>query len=425
MSDDLLEHSPRGPSGFHRWAYCLGSAEAERGLADKTSKWAAEGTLFHQLVADLLVDPYLRAESFLGLKEVVDGIEIECDQDMAKHLHNTAELIYAMPGRRFVEKRVYLHRWMDSEFGTTDVGILSREWITIVDHKYGMIPHNAFKHEQSMLYGLGFWDWLRKREDISHIKKFRFVINQPRIADGGGEPWETTLDELLEFGDRVRKLYVESLKKGNPRTPGLKICQWCKAKPTCKEYQDFAVDIAGLKMEAASTALTIVRPLTPEQRSYVLLNWPLVVKWHELLHAQALDDALGGLPVPGMKAILGRRGSRVWIDEAEAEKALAPLIGDAAIVRSVISPTKAEEALTIEEYATLKKLVMQADPKPVLVAETAAGIPVKTVDDKFSSLEKSNGHQDKFKCGNNTAKTAALLPKPVQSETVRRARRGS
>jgi hypothetical protein len=387
MSDEL-EHSPWSPSTAHRRAECLGSYHAELGLLDSTSKWAAEGTLFHQLQALLIDNPYWRASRFRGIFEEIGGHRVECDDDMVEHLQAGAYFIADFPGRVFVEKRVLLDPWLSGEWGTTDVGIVSRDCITIVDWKYGALPVDVYKNFQLMLYALGFWHWLNENyPEYRHIKKFRLIIKQPRIESGGGEPWGVSLSELLDFGDWIKKRHALSLQPGQPRTPGVKTCQWCKAKLGCREYLDFAADVAGLKMEAALVPYA-PRVLSPEERSYVLHNWPLVEKWHELLHAQALDDAIAGRPVPGFKVIKGRSGARKWSEQERAARSLVHILGRDKVFREVmVSPTEAEKLITKEEYGVIKKYVEQSPGKPVLVALSEPGEPIVSIDDKLETLE--------------------------------------
>jgi hypothetical protein len=52
----MSEHSLNGPSSFARRIACPGSANAERGIHEETSVYAAEGTAAHKLCEECLKD---------------------------------------------------------------------------------------------------------------------------------------------------------------------------------------------------------------------------------------------------------------------------------------------------------------------------------------------------------------------------------
>lgn len=384
----MTVHSSRGPSGYHRWAVCLGSAEAEANVPDRTSKWAAQGTLFHLLIADMIEDRQTPASDFLGLRLTVDGYVCECDDEMVGHLAESAWFVDGMIGQKFVEKRVSLDPWLPGEWGTTDVGIVNDDLLTIVDWKYGSIP--VTESEQLMLYALGFWAWLRQKNLVREnpIERVRLIVRQPRV-EGGGIEWNLSIGELLEFGEEAHKKHEQSKQAGNPRTPGTKQCRWCRAKRNCKEYNDFASALASTDVDIFNPNLPAVinrSSISPERRSFILINWPLVEKWHDQLHEEAMADALAGRPVPHMKLIAGRRGKRTWRDEDKAKEELLPLLQDRAIITTVISPPEAEKRLEKREYEKLKGNIEQTPGKPVLVGEKEPGTPIKSVDSQFEEL---------------------------------------
>src|SRR5690606_38951217 len=107
--------------------------------------------------------------------------------------------------------------------------------------------------------------------------------------------------------------------------------QFCRAAKfnTCKARVEFNPARFDLKLDeidelaeiGASVPLPDRRALTPEQRSFILLNRAMFTKWLDDLHAEAYDDAIKGRPVPNMKLVLGRSPARKWKDE-EKEKVI-------------------------------------------------------------------------------------------------------
>ena len=362
-------------------------------MPDEPNRWAAEGTVFHTLIAECLDDPKIEPMHFFGKIYQVEGFEIECGREMVKHLEDGIDYVDSLPGRLFVEKKVSLDRWMPGEWGTTDVGLAERYRLTILDWKYGMIPVDAVDNEQARIYAMGLWHWLVTRfSGYDEIDEIRIIIRQPRVHNGNSE-WMISLDKLLDFAKTASGQW-ELSRKGGPRTAGAKTCLWCKAKPTCKEYNRFVGGVIGAKFRKhadppVELALPQANFLTPEQRAYILKNWPMVEKWHKALHADAINDAVKGHEdrIPGLKIIEGRRGKREWRDEDRAKRRLQMLIGEKAFETKVISPTEAEKNLTQEEYEDhIAPLIQQNDPKPVLVDEKAKGKPYKPVADGFKSL---------------------------------------
>ena len=432
MSEDGAPvHSPRSPSGYHRWAHCLDAAHAEAGYPDDTSPWAAEGTLFHTIIANLLTKPVLDASDYRDEERTIDGHDVKCDDDMVKYLYEGVDFISELPGRLFVEKKVTLDRWMPGEWGTTDVGLVqtygsifvycsclgemipqeeyysqccegfvgrtSTGRITICDWKYGNEPVYAERNEQLMLYALGFWNWIVNRFDgYEGITDIRLVIRQPRVGDyGNHSSWDLTLEELLAFGQEAAEKHRLSRLPGNPRSPGKKTCRWCKAKQGCKPYNDYVLDIIGAKLDPiglGSMSFETPKYLTPEQRAHILTNWPMISKWHKALSQDALNDGVKGLPTPGQKVIVGRRGDRKWTDVDAAKLRLTELLGDKAVVEKIVTPTEAEKLLTKAEYkVVLATLISQDEGKPVLVAEDEKGLPYVSYEDKLQAMAADAG----------------------------------
>lgn len=350
--------------------------------------------MFHTIVAECLDEPKLEPIGYLGKSYKIEGFDIEVDRHMVRYLEEGIDYVDSLPGRLFVEKRVKLDNWMPGEFGTTDVALAERYRLTILDWKYGYVPVDAVENEQARIYALGMWLWLVNRYDgYDQIDEIRIIIRQPRVTNGDTE-WTISLKELLDFGKEASRMHTLSQRKGNPRTPGAKTCLWCKAKPNCKEYNKFVGSVIGAKFRKhleppVEMNLPAATYLTPEQRTFILMNWPMVEKWYKALKADALNDAVKGHKdkIPGLKVIEGKRGKRVWKDETRAQRRLQMLLGEKAFETKLVSPTEAESLLTKEEYEDhIKAFVGQSDPPPVLVEESAKGKDFKLVADGFKSL---------------------------------------
>lgn len=381
-------HSPRGPSAAHRFVRCPGSINAERGLSDLPSIFSAEGTLFHDVMADCL-EYGLEPSDFVGQQRVVDGFELAVTQDMARHAEAGLSWVRekAAAGVLFVETRVDISPWCGpGEFGTSDVGIvIPHECLLVIfDWKYGAgVPVSPEWNEQLALYGLGFINTFREQfpELIAWPEEWRvlFVIEQPRAPGGGGQ-WELPLTALLEFGERIKTAADVSRRLDAPRVPGEKQCKFCKrrkARAGCDAYNAqimglFDLDEVDLDLVsdlgAAAVALPPPIEMTPERRCAIVQAMPMIGDWLKKIHQHVFNDAVQGRPTPGLKLVEGRNPPRRYIDEAAAETALVSLVADEAYDKKVRSPAGAQRILTEDQFRVFSsEHVATGPPKPTLV----------------------------------------------------------
>lgn len=395
-------HSSLSPSSAHRYRRCPGSVAAEKGLPDSAGIDAAHGTVFHEfaaLAAELGVDPL----KMIGGKLTVEKFgALPFTTEMATKMLPGLALIESLhtPGvtHLLVEVRVSLAPWLGKgQFGTSDVIIIDVQArrIVVFDWKWGAgVPVSPVENDQAILYGLGVWETVAKKYfdgDPSGIEVL-VVIEQPR-ADGGGGIWETTMEALLDEGEKVKRDVKKIADPKAPRNPGPKQCKFCKAAKhgTCREYHEFNADLIGLKFDEVSDAEEYEAPalsaISPAERSVILMNKAMILKWLEDLHAAAYKDAEAGRPVPGMKLVKGRAGARTWKDEAKAELILMKRLGEKAHTKKLISPTQAEEALGRKSYKlTIAPLVVQGEAKPSLVSSSDKRAARATYGDKYDSL---------------------------------------
>ena len=162
------EHSSLGPSSWSRWIRCPGSVKAQEGIPDPGRYEAAEGTVFHELVADCL-DLGLEPEDFVGGGRglEVDGFWIEYDDEMCSSARDGLDFVRnvaAEPGwALFVETRVDISKYtIPGQFGTADVVLvnIAQKKVIVFDWKYGMEPVYPQENYQLQGYCLGAWQTL-------------------------------------------------------------------------------------------------------------------------------------------------------------------------------------------------------------------------------------------------------------------------
>lgn len=403
------EHSSLGPSSWGRWVRCPASVKASVGRPDGARYEAAEGTVFHELMADCLelgLDPEDCIGDGRGLS--VDGYWIEYDDEMADRGRDGLDYVRnmaAQPGwELYVETRVDISPYtLPGQFGTADVTLVNvekREMI-VFDWKYGKEPVYAQENYQLSGYALGAWTSIcaeRFDHDPSGIK-VTLIIEQPRVPGAGGA-WETTMQRLLEFGQHTRRQAVLSQGDDAPYNPGVEQCKWCRARDICGAHAAWHLEMIGIEFDEldGEDEPELPKEITPERRTMLLKMRPMLNKWLDGLHKSAYHDASMGRSVPWMKLVEGRRPARKWKENHvhKAETVLVKSLGDDAHHEpALLSPAQAETALKKKlgnaAYSELvERFVDQGTPSSILVPEEDSRAEIKSVVDEFDDLDAND-----------------------------------
>lgn len=368
------EHAPWGASGASRFIRCPGSVKMSEAYPDDETVFAAEGTVAH-FVREMCMEFGFELEDWLG-SEIAQGSWVfDVDQEMVEALRPGIEWCEERPGLHVNEYQVRFDRWMPGQFGTLDKGIITPDLITINDLKYGRgVPVQAEGNEQLQTYALGFWDNVARH--VTDAKEFLLVIDQPRVAGGGGE-WRVTLDQLLEFGEKLREAYEIGNSDDPPLVPGEKQCRFCKAKADCAALAQWnlaQMELGLNDLDAEQFHVSDAHKFHPNRRAFVAKNYDLFKQWLDAVKARVLEDAMHGRETPGLKVVKGRKGRRAWVDEEKARRFLNEFLTEDVIQSEpvLISPAVAEEKLPVEARERLGEFTSQSDGKPTLVDENDA-----------------------------------------------------
>lgn len=408
MTDETQEHATRSPSGSHGWRRCAGKINAERGRPDRVGIEAAEGTVFHdhaEIVLKTGIEPHFLLP---GERKFVSGHWVEYNEEMAGHMLGGLDYLAALltdEAILMVEQRVWIEPYTlePGGFGTSDVCIIyprSRK-IIVFDWKYGKVAVSPIENDQLILYALGCWesfagayfDWDPVGIDVM------CVIWQPRVPEAGGE-WNTTMEWLLQEGNQIRIDAAATYPEDAKRTPGLKQCQYCKAKADCAEYAAYNLNLVGLRFEDIDEAIKwdvspVPEPFdewTPERRSFVWLHRKMFTKWLDALHDAIIFDAKADKETPFVKIVPGNAGRRAYKPgmEKEAAKVLEAALGKEKVWKTeLISPAVAQDELGKKRYEELlAAFVTQSEPKPMLVPITdrRKALPSKMI--HFDGIEE-------------------------------------
>lgn len=426
MSDD--QHALLGASSAHNWGYCAAALRAQKGLVDRGSRDADEGTAAHTLGAWALTEG--KHPSEYPDKTIKAGErEFPVTAEMIKNVWTYVQAARkdAEGGTLLVERKVVYGPMIfgekdmffdspdglvrvnpkDVAWGTSDLIALLAVLIKIRDYKNGANPNNiveAVDNDQLYLYLAGA---LYEFGMLGDYKRGAVAISQPRL-DHAPEH-EISIDELMAFckrmgvaGRRALELYYrEAEPELSDYTPG-DSCKWCKRQATCPalmvevetETRDFFGKMLILPDEPAiePEGRELIPAEIPQDRlSKFMDKIHLVEDFCKAVRGEVERRLLAGHPVDGYKLVQGRRGPRSWVSDDNAEAALKSfrLKIDEIYDMSVISPTSAEKLLkekNPKRWAKLQALVTQTDGKPSVapMSDKRPAIQVSGVD--FAAL---------------------------------------
>lgn len=385
-------HAKYSPSSAHRWMVCPGSMAlgtlAPR-AEEKPSEYAAEGTAAHELAAWVLTKD-APAAAYIGHQIQADGFTFTVDREMADNVQAYADRVrdYAEDGELLVEQRMEFSEYVDhpEQFGTSDAVVLTSDGLEIQVHdlKYGRgVKVDAQDNQQAMLYALGA---LAEFGMVGDFLRVRVVIHQPRLNHVSEADY--TIQELMEFAKKAKQgvercedaiHYLEGI--GNLRAdyfnPGEDQCRFCPAKATCPALRkevlaavsdDFIDETQPL---APQLEPALERTMDNRLLGNLLGAVDLIEGFCKAIRAAAEVELLAGREVPGWKLVEGRRGSRRWGSEQEAEDMLKSMrlkVEDMYDLK-LISPTTAEKlhkagAIGPRQWPRLQELITQAEGEP-------------------------------------------------------------
>lgn len=311
MGHKEREHALLSASGAHRWLVCTPSARLEEQFPDTSSEAAAEGTLAHELAEAKVRNYFYPAD--LSKRKLTSFIKKQKEKELWRdemmgytdeYLDYIKSIALAFITAPYVaiEKQVDFSAYVTGGFGTADCILIGGGTIHVVDFKYGKgVPVSAEGNPQLALYALGAYEAYKL---LYPIERIRMSVVQPRI-DNNSE-WETSLTELLAFGEYAKKKAALAWDGKGDFKPGTDICKFCRAKAQCRARSDHNV-------KQAFEIGELPPLITAEEAGKRLEALEDVVKYQKDLQEWALSECLAGKEVPGWKAVEGR-GSRDWTD---------------------------------------------------------------------------------------------------------------
>jgi hypothetical protein len=335
-----------GGSTAKRVMNCPGSvALVQKMPPQPSSKYADEGTLLHNVIAEIVMTDK-HPEEFLHTK--YNDQVLTLDLIDSKLVPALAALDVIDPNKEMeieAETRVGFGDLLPGVFGSTDlIGRIGSRAV-VLDWKFGDgVAVEVEENPQLMFYAAAAMRTEESKWAFKDVEEIEMVIVQPPQV----KRWVTTPARIAQF----EKDLVKAVKLAQQPNAELKIgdhCRWCAAKPICPQMTS-AVDRA-LK--------TSIDGLDAPTISAYLKNADMLEQWITDLRALALQMLDSGARLPDYK-LVAKRAIRQWTDEDKAKVALFAygLTESEVMETSVISPAKAEKALKKRKLALPDDLVV-------------------------------------------------------------------
>lgn len=308
------EHALLSPSSSSRWLNCTPSARLAENAENKSSVYAEEGTLFHEICEYCLAqwnagvwepDPF--GEELPELKD--DHLTHPLfKQEMFRHARNYCDFVmnenYNLEKsdgacKMLLEEKVDISEYAPDCFGSVDCQLVGRDTLIVIDLKYGEgVKVYAERNTQMMLYALG------AIKGKPSIKTIRLVIAQVRLNHF--DVWEISANDLLQWADKVLKPTAKKAFAGKGEQRMGDWCGFCPVKVQCrKQYEAVVNDFDRYEYPEL---------LTEDEICDLIEKIDKYKGWLESVNKFVYDEALRGHKWKGYKLVAGR-SSRVITDE--------------------------------------------------------------------------------------------------------------
>ena len=345
-------HSIFSASKAHCWMNCPGSIKAEKSYPDVSSKWAAEGTLAHEVASSLLWKD-----------------DWTCPENKYIEQYLSYIALFKKPqSSMVVEHKIFYEHLVKGGFGTVDCALVTGSDLDVFDLKYGR-GVLVDDHTQLKFYASGL---VEKFNFLHDIKTIRLHIVQPRLIE---VPFvlELKIKDLKKWEKETKKKIKLVLVKNPKRIPGVKQCRFCKAKADCIERADFVTD------ELLSNFNDETK-LTDTKRRLILDNKELIQSLLNDIEQSVHDRLIHGEKFEGYK-LVESRSTRIW--KPQAESRLKKLLGIGAFSKKLIGITEAQKKIGKKEMEDITfkppgRLVVasESNPKPAVSPVSAFNVEV-------------------------------------------------
>lgn len=347
-----------GGSTAKRVINCPGSVVLVQKMPPQgSSKYADEGTLLHDTIADVLHD-LKKPEDFLGRKHADQVLTQEL---IDEKLHVALQLLDQVdPNQEMVyevESRVGFGDLLPGVFGSTDlIGRIGNKAI-VLDWKFGDgVVVDVEENPQLMFYAAAAMRTDATKWAFEGATEIECIIVQPPAI----RRWTTTPERIAKFEQQLVAAVKTALKPNAPLATG-DHCRWCSAKPICPQMN------GAIERETQR----VVSLLTPEELGACLQRAEELETYINDLRALAFKTLENNGTVPGYK-LVAKRATRQWKNETNAQIAIEALgvPEHEMLATELLSPSQMEKVLKKRKLALPDDLVVAVSSGSTLVPES-------------------------------------------------------
>jgi hypothetical protein len=363
---------------------CAPSVAVSQGYPQRTSEFAAEGTVAHEMASTCL-ETGLDAHEVWQAVPVAsqDGHDVPITVEMRAYVQSYLDYVRALEGGMVVEKKIEFKA--DPDFGgTADVQVwdLANRTLHVVDFKYGKgVKVSAENNPQGMSYALLS---LAEASDMVDIDQVVIHIHQPRMDNI--DVWSTHVGAIVAFASEVStaiaraRSVMRAIEKGISLdnleyVPG-EHCGFCPHAAKCKGLRDHSI-------VSAQHVFGPVSEVPTQTLGEILAKADMIDAWIAAVRKEAMDRALKGEPITGYK-LVQKRASRAWTDTAKVEEIALDNLLDVH-EKVLVSPPQVEKRFGKAALALFEGLVQSV----------SSGLTLVAADDKRSAVDPATASAEK------------------------------
>ncbi len=328
-----------GPSGSSRWLQCTASVRLTRDAKRTTNPAAELGTSVHELGEICLLEGGT-AFDFIGKTIYGHTVTDKMAEDaqfyvdyVRSFLNETSEL--------FVESKLNLEMVAEGTFGSSDAIVIADPVLHVFDYKNGRGHVDPFENTQGQLYALGAY---HEHNLFYEFEKVVIHIVQPNSSQGShASSWETSVDDLLAFGEYAKERAAMALSDDSPCEPSESACQWCEYSAQCRALHDFTTKLVTDEFqtfeEVDATAITL------DEVAHILKHKKMIEDTLKKYESRVLDTLEAGEKVDGFK-LVKKQVRKKWVNELDAyDKLITWFKQDEFTTRKMATPTQVDKLL--------------------------------------------------------------------------------
>ena len=374
--------------------------------------YAEEGTAAHELGDYVLVNPDISLASQIGRK--FNGIEVT--KEMTKAVEKYIEYIdeaMEIDTEAWFESKVPMSYLKKGQFGTADAILIfnpdtSNFVMEVIDYKHGR-GHavEAIGNHQMRHYACGTLEHL-----FAHGIKFngfdtvKVTIVQPRAPHPEGHVRSDffSINELRAFRKEAQDAMHEAEGDNPSFGPSEDNCMWCAAKPVCKHFAEYNLQVARMEF------LDLSEPVEPkelferlpkkdfmskEELMYVYNNTKAFTQWLKAIGDFVRETMMSGEKYGDLKLVRGR-SNRSWRSEDQVLKAFSKYIAeheesklkkDDLYTKKLMSPNQIETNLPDEVMEAMVELVYKPEGKVTVAHKSDKRTAIDSADEAAKDWE--------------------------------------